>query len=301
MNKARPTSVQSFLKTRVLRAGSLAITVFGDCISQHGGLVWMGSLIQVLEKFGLNARQVRTAVSRLSRNDWLQSERIGRRSYYTLSTAGEQDYNKASRQIYSSGEPSWDKSWTILICKKENFFAYEEFVRQLKWLGFGVLVNGAFAHPRTDTAALKNLIQEFKAARYVTHWQASLKDDLIPKKLVKSAWQLDKVSIGYNSFIQDFSSLSNSIPNPRDLTPEDSFICRILLIHEYRRILLKVADLPHEILPRAWPGHLAMTITGELYRQLSENSLEYIQEQFVHYEGGFSRPSGAFFQRFGGL
>ena len=68
MNKATPTSVQSFLKTRVLRAGSLAITVFGDCISQHGGSVWMGSLIQVLEKFGLNARQVRTAVSRLSRN-----------------------------------------------------------------------------------------------------------------------------------------------------------------------------------------------------------------------------------------
>ena len=255
----------------------------------------------MMEKFGLNARQVRTAVFRLSQNGWLQSERIGRRSYYTLSEAGNLDYNRASRQIYSSGEPSWDKLWTILICDKEGFFGYEEFIRHLKWLGFGVLVNGALAHPRTDVAALKKLIQEFKAARYVTHWQASLKDDLIPKKLVKSAWELDDVSLRYNSFIQVFSSLSNSIPNPKKLTPEDSFIFRILLIHEYRRILLKVADLPHEILPRAWPGHLAMTITGDLYRQLSENSLEYIQEQFAHYEGGFSGPSGGFFQRFGGL
>jgi phenylacetic acid degradation operon negative regulatory protein len=301
MNKETPTSVQSFLKTRVLRAGSLAITVFGDCISQHGGSVWIGSLIQVMEKFGLNARQVRTAVFRLSQNGWLQSERIGRRSYYTLSEAGNLDYDRASRQIYSSGEPSWDKLWTILICSKEGFFGYEEFVRHLKWLGFGVLVNGALAHPRTDVAALKKLIQEFKAARYVTHWQASLKDDLIPKKLVKSAWELDDVSLRYNSFIQDFSSLSNSIPKSKELTAEDSFIFRILLIHEYRRILLKVADLPHEILPRAWPGHLAMTITGDLYRQLSEHSIDYIQEKFARYEGAFLGANEGFYQRFGGL
>ncbi len=301
MNKESQTKVKSFLKTRVLRAGSLAITLFGDCISQHGGSVWMGSLIQVMEKFGLNARQIRTAIFRLTQNEWLRSERIGRRSYYTLSENGNLDYAKASRQIYSSGEPPWDKLWTILICSKDGFFAYEDFVRHLKWLGFGVLVSGALAHPRTDEGALKKLIQEFKATRYETHWKASLKDDLIPKKLVKSGWGLDDVSIRYNTFISDFSRLSNSIPNPKKLSPEDAFIFRVLLIHEYRRILLKVADLPHEILPRAWPGHLAITITGDLYRQLNETSIDYIQEKFTCYKGFFTSPVESFHKRFGGL
>ena len=54
-----------------VRAGSLIISLFGDSISQHGNSIWLGSLIESLEPFGLNARQIRTAVFRLVKENWL--------------------------------------------------------------------------------------------------------------------------------------------------------------------------------------------------------------------------------------
>ena len=49
--------VAEFAGRKPVRTGSLIISVFGDAVSQHGSAVWLGSLIKVLEPFGLNQRQ----------------------------------------------------------------------------------------------------------------------------------------------------------------------------------------------------------------------------------------------------
>ena len=76
--RARPT----------LRAGSLITTVFGDSIAPRGGTVWLGSLIKVMAEFGVSERLVRTSVYRLVKDEWLRSDQVGRRSYYSLTDAG---------------------------------------------------------------------------------------------------------------------------------------------------------------------------------------------------------------------
>ncbi|MCV6625793.1 MAG: hypothetical protein OIF38_06830, partial [Cellvibrionaceae bacterium] len=88
-----------FQKKRPLRGGSLIITVFGDSISQHGGSVWLGSLIDALEPFGMNQRLVRTSVYRLIQEGWLDSTQVGRRSYYRFTEFGLRQYQKAARRI----------------------------------------------------------------------------------------------------------------------------------------------------------------------------------------------------------
>ena len=61
----------------------------------HGSAVWLGSLIKVLEPFGLNQRQIRTAVFRLVKEDWLVARQLGRRSYYSFTETGQRHYEKA--------------------------------------------------------------------------------------------------------------------------------------------------------------------------------------------------------------
>ena len=80
--------INDFRSRRPLRAGSLLTSVFGDAIAPRGGAVWLGSLINVLEPFGINQRLVRTSVFRLAKEGWLRSEQIGRRSYYSLTPDG---------------------------------------------------------------------------------------------------------------------------------------------------------------------------------------------------------------------
>ena len=78
---------------------SLIITIYGDFIAPHGGTVWLGSFIRLVQALGLNERMVRTSVYRLSQEKWLVSQQLGRKSYYSLTTSGRRRFEHAYRRI----------------------------------------------------------------------------------------------------------------------------------------------------------------------------------------------------------
>ena len=90
--------VDEFSSRPTVRAGSLIITVFGDAIAPRGGTVWIGSLIRVLRDFGISERLVRTSVFRLTRDDWLEAEQVGRRMARSLDDEFARDF-AARRQV----------------------------------------------------------------------------------------------------------------------------------------------------------------------------------------------------------
>ena len=47
--------VTRFQQQTPIRASSLIITLYGDAIEPHGGTVWLGSLIQLLEPMGTSS------------------------------------------------------------------------------------------------------------------------------------------------------------------------------------------------------------------------------------------------------
>lgn len=294
----RTDAVKHLLAQVRPKAGSLAVTIFGDCISQHGGTVWLGSLVLVMEKFGLNSRQIRTAVFRLVQNGWLKSKRFGRRSLYGLSTLGMQDYGRATSQIYRAGFKTWDGSWTILVCDKDSFLDYPNFRRRLHWLGFGELAGATFVHPSLDKDMFNKLIDDSQLDKRVTVWDACLANNAEQSQVLRKAWNFDRVQARYEEFILRFSSLSPITSTAGVLNPADAFLVRILLIHEYRRILLKVADLPKEILPPSWPGSRAMSLAKQIYRSVSGASQVFVTDNLENQAGMFAAPVEDFYTRF---
>lgn len=107
--------IEKRLGERPPRANSLIITVYGDMIAPHGGAVWLGGFIRLVEPLGLNARLVRTSVFRLSREKWLVSEQIGRRSYYGLTETGRRRFEHAYRRIYEDSRDAWDGDWRVVL------------------------------------------------------------------------------------------------------------------------------------------------------------------------------------------
>ena len=89
---AKPARIEAhlnaFRRQQRMQAGSLIITVFGDVVMPRGGSIWLGSLIQLLSPLNINERLIRTTVSRLAEDQWLDSVAVGRRANYTLTAAG---------------------------------------------------------------------------------------------------------------------------------------------------------------------------------------------------------------------
>ena len=72
------------LKREPSRTGSIVITVFGDAIVPRGGSVWLGTLLEFFEALDIDSGVVRTAMSRLAADGWLERNKVGRNSFYRL-------------------------------------------------------------------------------------------------------------------------------------------------------------------------------------------------------------------------
>jgi len=294
------TCLEELLGADPPRAGSLAITIFGDVISQQGGSVWLGSLVTAMAEFGLNERQVRTALFRLVKDDWLTAEQRGRRSFYALSPAGQRHYARAAARIYAFEHASWDGEWTLVMPGAIAPSAREHLRKRLGWQGFGLLGSSMLAHPRADAGALAETLAELDIETGVVVWRAHALDDEPLRELVRSAWQLEDIAARCSAFVKRFEPVAALLDDDAPYTGRDALVLRCVLIHDYRRILLRTIDLPPELLPADWPGFAAMRLVRHVYGQVHAAASAYASTVLERAQGQLPAPGASFHARFGG-
>lgn len=261
--------IERRLGDRPPRAKSLIVTIYGDMIAPHGDAVWLGGFIRLVEPFGLNARLVRTSVFRLSRENWLVSEQIGRRSFYSLTDAGSRRFAHAYRRIYNDAREPWDGEWRIVLLPGDGLAApaRDALRTELLWEGYGAIAPGVFAHPSARTDDLMDLLDASGAREKVVTFQARTLGALSSrplKDIVDQCWRLGEVAGAYRDFVETFRPLARAMRSA-DADAEQCFIARTLMMHEFRRVQLRDPLLPRQLLPAEWPGDTARALCREIY------------------------------------
>ena len=295
--------INRFSEQRPIRAGSLIISVFGDAITPHGGAVWLGSLIDVLEPFGINQRLVRTSVFRLAKDGWLRSEQIGRRSYYRLSESGRARFQDASRHIYSEPRNRWDGHWCLVMLAGADAVNRDDIRRELRWLGFGSFSANVLAHPAPDMEAVNERLATLAGNDKLLIMRASAEDDRKQylRSLASSAWSLDDLERRYHAFLKQFRPVYKAASKSKALDNDSAFQVRTLMIHEYRKILLRDPVLPDELLPTNWSGGPAYQLCRNNYSLLADSTEEFLTERLETADGPLPPAEPSFYDRFGGL
>ena len=288
-----PAEVAQALVARPVKARSLIVTFFGDVVSVQPSRVWLGSLIGVMDSLGLSEHLVRTTCNRLVKEGWLQSHRRGRRSFFGFSEYGARQYRRAAYRIYAPQKPDWDGYWTIVLIRALDAGRRSALERELGWLGFGragadTLVRAGYGEDyRTVLDELAMEVPVFRAES----------DGLgVPEReLCRQAWHVDALSGGYRRFVDTYEPLAGE-PAPAPLT---ALQLRLILIHEYRRIVLTDPELPSGLLPQGWLGERARELTARLYHQWLDASDAWLAERLDLEEGAWpalSQPVRARFR-----
>ena len=298
-----------------MQAGSLIISVFGDALFPRGGGIWVGSLAKLLEPLALSERLVRTALFRLVKEDWLQPQVRGRRSDYFLSPTGQHRIAEASRHIYANTDPVWDQRWRLILIAGELQPKEREALRSaLFWHGFGSLSPAVFIHPSAELGtAFDALLDE---------GLGSLRKSLLPMlagelgfagaassaDVVKRAWDLDQLGLRYASFVQTYQPLlevarlhgaqAATDADQDGIDDQSAFLLRVLLIHDYRRLLLRDPGLPAALIPPGWPGKTARLLCQELYRRLWAGSERHLDLHCRLADGSMPAPNSVSLARF---
>jgi len=294
--------VTEFKSRRTVRAGSLITTVFGDAVAPRGGSVWLGSLIAAMQGFGISERLVRTSVFRLAKDGWLQSNQVGRRSYYGLTEEGRERFQQATHKIYGEPATTWSGEWCLIFLTDLDAPVKENVRKELGWLGFGSLSTGVLAHPTPDMTDLDVTLRRLGVSDDLIVMRGlTVINDASVRQLARSGWNLDDIDDRYASFVERFRPLIAAHSKSGAVKPQTAFLIRTLLIQEYRKVLLRDPQLPAELLPANWHGSAAYQLCRNLYRAVYAPADEYLSTVMETANGPLPPPSGDFIQRFGGL
>ena len=191
------------------------------------------------------------------RSRWLVDARKGR-SQQLLSPRekGRETFEAATRHIYDPPPSDWTGRFELLLIGngEDRDVSAGEARRNA---GFGSPLPGVWVAPSGVPVP--------DEAAGAIRLEVSAEDDS-GRRLLSASWPLDHTAGAYLKFTKTFEPLRAALARGTDLSEADAFTARILLIHHYRRVVLRDPLLPENLLPADWPGRAARALRRYLSR-----------------------------------
>lgn len=209
------------------RVWSLLVTVFGDLAQAPEARISGALLGQMAGAMGIRPEATRVALHRLRKDGWIASQRRGRSSTYHLTDWGRSQSVAASPRIYGAEAPA-QTAWLVLVDPGTDPTALPAGV----WVTSSTLIAAEPAPPGLNA--------------FSTRVDGPLPD--WARSRICPATLLD----GSNDLADRLCRLAAALP--ADVSPLSSAVLRVLVVHAWRRVILKAPALPDDTFPGAWRG-----------------------------------------------
>ena len=234
-------------------ARALLLTVLGELVLPAGGVAWTSAVIDVLGRLGVEEKATRQALMRSAGDGWLAAERVGRRTRWRLTPAGERLLTEGTERIYGfrAALPDWDGRWLLVLARApETDRAARHHLRtRLTWAGLGSAAPGVWISPHAERVAEVEsvLAGAGLAGAQVFVAEHAGRGDLAA--MVRQAWDLAGIEAGYQEFLAGFATAAG-----------DPLARLVELVHAWRRFPAVDPELPTALLPPRWSGTRAAAL-----------------------------------------
>jgi phenylacetic acid degradation operon negative regulatory protein len=269
-----------------IRAGSLIVTVFGDAVVPRGGVLSLSSLHEIMRAFRISDTLVRTALSRLVSEGWFERWKVGRNSYYRLTAHGQEAFAQATQRIYAEPSQTWPGSFDLLLL--DNGQDRGALRTELTEIGYGALGPDLLIAAAASSTGKDGVLR----------LSAAPADLATARRLVERAWPLESIEGRYRRFIDTYAGTLEALEGGAGFGSLDALLVRILLIHDYRRAVLKDPLLPQQLLPNPWAGAAARELCGTIYKTLLPAAEQWIDSHGQNDRGPLPPVDQSFRQRF---
>jgi phenylacetic acid degradation operon negative regulatory protein len=268
-----------------IRAGSLIVTLFGDAIVPRGGRLALASLLEIMRAFRVSETLVRTAMSRLVAESLFERSKIGRNTFYALSASGEQAFAAAAEKIYSAPREDWDGRFDLVLLEGS---AAERAEARAEWQaqGYGALTSDLMigVGGNSRQAGL--------------HLRAEPTDTETARRLPGRAWPLEELAGRYRHFNEMFARTREALEGCGSADALACLVVRVLLIHEYRRIVLRDPLLPRPLLAEDWAGRQARDLCAAIYAVVADSADHWLSGHAADERGSLPEPAPPMSRRF---
>ncbi len=244
------------------RVWSIIVTLFGDLAQAQGAQISGGALTRVIEPLGIKPEAIRVALHRLRKEGWINSHRIGRVSRHFLTDYGRQQSASVTPRIYAP-YPKQPEDWHMLIAPDgTGAQVLDDMLLSLDYL------------PINRTAAIGPGPAPDQAEGLLA---LTISAPLAPK------WIMDRLCpperrLACRGLLEAVQLADRSRPAGWTPTPAQSATLRTLLVHRWRRVVLRQPDLPDEFYPPDWVGPDCRRAVIKMLDSLPQPSLDILNE-----------------------
>ena len=255
---------------------SLILDLYGDYLRYVGSEVRLSPLTTLLEQFDVADATVRVTMSRLRKEGWFTTRRVGRETAYTLSAEMLDVLEDGRQRIFAPAETNWDGSWTMVLYQLPESERHDRarLRKALSWHGFGPLTTSTWLAPGDRREEVATLTQDFSSEKIDILRCSSdgLEGD---RDLARRCWDLDALGKSYEAFNNQNRSL---VDRTSGLTGGDALRVRTELIATFRHFPFLDPRLPVDLRPVDWPGVEAHEIFHRVHSTLGPAAEDFVSE-----------------------
>lgn len=228
---AFPDLVSLLTNGQPTRVWSLLLTVFGELAQGEDAKISSTLLGRLSALMGIKPEAMRVALHRLRKDGWLQSERIGRISAYSLTDWGRSQSADATPRIYDL-HPTPSQAWLALYDLADPLRGDDS---DGVWVAANLLMT---VRPPTHGRA------------YV---MPVLPDAQLPDWMSQNICQSELVALT-QEFHGRLAQVQIAIAHVQPMDDLEVSVLRILIVDGWRRIALRAPQLPAHVFPDDWMG-----------------------------------------------
>jgi phenylacetic acid degradation operon negative regulatory protein len=250
--------VQELTRCGNSRTWSILVTIFGDLAQNPEDEISGALLSSLTQRIGIKPQAMRVALHRLRRDGWIVTEKFGRTSKHRLSEFGLNQSVVASPKIYARTVEKPD-TWHILLANPEA----QNGDKTLLTHGYCSVLPGVFLGKGKGPEDAKDFLV--------------LAGDLstIPVWLQSSIADLATIE-EFSRLEQSLAFVNSTLQKGYTPTPVETAVIRTLIVHNWRRIVLRQPDLSLELLPDNSSAQ-CRTSVWKLLEQLKRPSIDALE------------------------
>lgn len=234
------------------RVWSIIISAFGDLVPAECDGLPASALQAVLDRLHIGPGAVRTAMSRLAKDGWIERVRNGRNISYCLTEGALPEFELASRKIYGAERPEGHGTPVVLIMPEGR--------ETISHQGLLPLRRGVFLWTGSSDAATRLWPESL---------QLPLDDTGRLPSWVPGAIAPPGAAMAMTELQASFRPLADTVEKGATMAPLTAAAARTALIHAWRRIALRHPEVPDRLLPDNWPEAETRRFVMTLHAALS--------------------------------
>ena len=227
--KAFSTLVDHLTFDQPHRVWSVLVTVFGDLAQDPGQKISGRVLRRIASEIGIRPEATRVALHRLRKEGWITSTRRGRSSDYALTDRGRRESRAASPRIYGAS----GALGPVYLVITDPAATSDD--------------------PRGAHRIAPHIYLDTRATGEPTQLRVRLSEASVPGWIGDRVCQRETIETE-QLLATRLAALQSGLLDFGALSPSQVAVLRVLIVHSWRRIVLRVPDLADFVFPKSWPG-----------------------------------------------